>query len=59
MNDYETLGKVMWVLAVAAVLASLCQLTGIARGPGALVGTVCLVALIGTSVYRSRMQKRL
>jgi hypothetical protein len=59
MNDYERLGKILWVLAAVAVISALFQLLGIARGPAVLVGTVCLVALIGLSVYRSRMHKRL
>lgn len=59
MNDYERLGKILWVLAAVAVIAALFQLAGIARGPAVLISTVALVALIGLSVYRSRMQKRL
>ena len=38
MNDYERLGKILWGLATVAVLAALCQLIGIARGPAVLVG---------------------
>jgi hypothetical protein len=49
----------MWAFAALAVVAAICQLLDVVRGPATIVCTISIVALIGTSFYRARMQRSL